>query len=241
MNWNFTLGFVATIGSLTLIIFILAFGLYNRRCFLALAVCILLSAVYNLSSQGFLPMPGGLLRNLGITNNLLDGPLMLIFLTFFTNTDKLRKQFYIGAGLFLLFEAVVIFIYGFSLQTIKIVLGPDIVLIVGISLLFFMKNVRMAIVHKRTLGKAIIISAVLIAYSIYSLIYVFHYLLKTKYIQDAQLVYYLVTILSSLLLSTGIFIESKRIKKLNELKIIRKELADIYGTKNAAAVIDSRI
>jgi hypothetical protein len=73
-------------------------------------------------------------------------------------------------------------------------------------------------------------------------VYIFYYLLKNKqYKQDAQLVYYLVTLLSAGLMSIGIIIENKRIKKIGELKNTRKELATLYGhTKTAAVNKDSR-
>lgn len=76
------------------------------------------------------------------------------------------------------------------------------------------------------------ISSVLLAYTIFSLVYIFYYLLKNKqYRADAQLVYYVVTILSAILMSIGIVIENKRIRKLSELKNTRKELATLYGEK----------
>ena len=56
------------------------------------------------------------------------------------------------------------------------------------------------------------------------------------YKKDAQLVYYLVTILSAILMSIGILIENKRIKRLDELKNTRKELATIYGERKVAAL-----
>ena len=68
----------------------------------------------------------------------------------------------------------------------------------------------------------------------------FYWLIKNQqYRKDAELVYYVVSILSALLMSAGIIIENKRIKKLDELKNTRKELATIYG-KTAGLNKDSR-
>ena len=56
-----------------------------------------------------------------------------------------------------------------------------------------------------------------------------------QYQVDAEFIYYMVSILSAILMSIGIVIENKRFKKLDELKHTRKELATIYGEKKVAA------
>ena len=142
----------------------------------------------------------------------------------------MRKRITICIFLFIGFEAIVLAIYGFSVKAVKIVLGPDIAVILIISLMFFLRYVRLAITNSKSMGKAIMISSILLSYSIFSLVYIFFYLVKTRqYQEDARLIYYLVSILSALLMSLGIAIENKRIKKLDELKHTRKELATIYG------------
>ncbi|HET9826009.1 MAG TPA: hypothetical protein VFP87_11775, partial [Chitinophagaceae bacterium] len=112
-------------------------------------------------------------------------------------------------------------------------------IIIAFSVYFFQRNVRLAITNSKSLGKAVMASSVLLSYTIFTVVYVFYYLIKNKqYRTDAELVYYLITILSTLLMSVGIIIENKRIKKLDELKNTRKELATIYG-KTAGLKKDS--
>jgi uncharacterized membrane protein YozB (DUF420 family) len=133
---------------------------------------------------------------------------------------------------FIGFEVIILAIFGFTIKTVKIILGPDIAIIIALSFLFFLRNVRLAITNQKSLGKAVMTSAILLSYTIFSLVYIFYYLIKNKqYREDAQLVYYLVTILSTILMSAGIIIENKRIKKLGELRNTRKELASLYGEK----------
>ena len=57
-----------------------------------------------------------------------------------------------------------------------------------------------------------------------------YYVLKTPYIADTFLVYYFVATISSVSMAVGIFVESKRIKKLNELLQTRRELSEIYNS-----------
>src|SRR4030095_16239089 len=127
-------------------------------------------------------------------------------------------------------------IFGFNVRAIRIILGPDIALIVAISFYFFMRNVRLSVANPKSLGKAVMASSVFISYAIFSIVYIFYYLAKdVQYRVDAEFIYYLVSILAVLLMSLGILIENKRIKKLDELKHTRKELATIYGEKKVAA------
>jgi hypothetical protein len=62
-----------------------------------------------------------------------------------------------------------------------------------------------------------------------------YYVFKTPHVSDTFLIYFLATTFSSLLLSAGIIIEKKRVQKLNEVKIARKELADIYKDNHPSA------
>jgi hypothetical protein len=226
------LGMVSAIALLVPTILILAFKLFSHRSFLALSVYYLIAGVYNLITQNAINAPLWFSRPIGISNNLLDAPLMLLFLIFFSTSAAMTKRIRIAMFIFIGFEVIMLAIFGFSIKTVKIILGPDIAIITILSFLFFLRNVRLAITNQKSLGKAVMTSSVLLSYTIFSLVYVFYYLIKNKqYREDAQLVYYLVTILSTILMSVGIIIENKRIKKLGELRNTRKELASLYGEK----------
>jgi hypothetical protein len=242
MSLHSILGIISSIVLFIPFILILILRLFTHRSFLALSVYYLAAGVYNLITQNVVDAPLWFSRPIGIINNLLDAPLMLLFLIFFSTSSQMTRRITTTIFIFLAFEAVIMVIFGFSIRTVKIILGPDIAIILVLSFLFFLRNVRLAITNQKSLGKAIMVSSVFLAYSIFSLVYIFYYLLKNKqYKQDAQLVYYLVTLLSAVLMSIGIFIENKRIKKLSELKYTRKELATLYGqTKTAALNKDSR-
>ena len=240
MNWYSILGVVASVVLFVPIILILALKLFTYRSFIALMLYYFVTGSYNLIAQNIITVPVWLSHPLGILNNLLDAPLMLIFLTLFSTSSAMTKRITFTLLIFIAFEIIILSIYGFNVKTVKIVLGPGIAIIGVISFLFFIRNTRLAITHPKSLGKAVMISSVLLAYSIFSLVYLFFYILKTKYKQDTELVYYLVSFLSAILMTTGIFIENKRIKKLNELKHTRRELAAIYSeTKKAALKKDS--
>jgi len=240
MSSNSTLGIISSIVLFIPAILILVFRLITNRSFLALSAYYLVAGVYNLIFQNVLNMPLWFARPFGIVVNLLDAPLMLLFLTFFSTSPIMKKRITWGIYIFFAFEAIILLIDGFSVNAVRVILGPDIVVIIALSFLFFQRNVRLAITNSKSLGKAIMTSSVLLYYIIFTVVYVFYYLIKNQqYRKDAELVYYLLSILSALLMSAGIIIENKRIKKLDELKNTRKELATIYG-KTAGLNKDSR-
>jgi len=230
MNLNFAIGITSSIALFVPVVVILAYRLFTNQSFLALAINYFIVAIHLLMRQGVIKSPESVYQSLGIVDNLLDAPLMLLFLTFFSTSVAMKKRITAAMFIFIGFEAIILAIFGFSVLTVKIILGPDIAVILGISFMFFLRNVRLAVINAKSMGKAVMISSIFVSYSIFCLVYIFYYLARnTRYHNDARLIFYLVSILSALLMAVGILIEKKRIKKLDELRHTRKELAAIYG------------
>jgi hypothetical protein len=120
-------------------------------------------------------------------------------------------------------------------RAITIMLAPGIIILISLCLYFFIRQTKIAIIHKKGIGKSLIAASLLFAYGCYGIIYLMYYIFKTPYVADTFLVYFLVVTFSSLLITAGIIVEEKRIRKLNELKITRRELSDIYGGEKKAA------
>ena len=237
MDLNSAIGITAPIAMLIPIVLILVLRLFMNRSFIALLIYYLIVSVQLLMKENVIQVPTRVYLSLGIIDNLLDAPLMLLFLMLFSVSALMRKRIMTGMLIFLGFEGIVLLLYGFTVKTVKIILGPDIMIISALSFTLFLRNVRLAITNSKSLGKAVMISSVLVSYIIFTLVYIFYYLTKnTQYKGDAQLIYYLITIISAILMSIGIVIENKRIKKLDELRNTRKELATIYGESKVAAL-----
>ena len=56
-------------------------------------------------------------------------------------------------------------------------------------------------------------------------------------VNDVFVMYYIVTILSAMILSVGMILENRRIRKLEELKLVRKELDMLYNDPSAKTII----
>jgi hypothetical protein len=240
MSWYSIMGVISAIALFIPILLIIALRLYTRTSFIALMIYFLLPGVHNLAKLNVFKFSIGFVNALGIITNLLDAPLMLLFLIFFSTKPIMTKRIHMALYAFLAFEVAILIAYGFTQKTVTIVLGPGIAFVLVPTFIFFLKNVKLAITHSKHLGKAIMVSSSLLLYSIFSIIYVYYFVLEILQ-NDTRLVYYILNLLSALLMAAGIWIENKRIKKLTELKHTRKELATIYGqTKTAVIDKDSR-
>ena len=236
MNSHSLLGIISSITLFVPVVLILVLKLFSNRSFLALAICYFIVGVQNLLRQSVFGVPKVIYQSMSLVDNILEVPLMLLFLTFFSTSVLMSRRIITCIYVFIGFEAIILAIFGFNVKAIRIILGPDIALIVAISFSFFMRYVRLSVSNSKSIGKAVMAASVFISYAIFSIVYIFYYLAKNEQYQgDAELVYYLVSILSAILMTIGILVENKRFKKLGELRHTRKELATIYGEKKVAA------
>ncbi|MBL7741767.1 MAG: hypothetical protein JNK14_21285 [Chitinophagaceae bacterium] len=229
MTWFSAVGLVTSIALLLPIVSILTLRLAPYKSFPALLIYLLLVSAHIFLSIDFVNANKEVVHYLGVFNNFMDAPLMLTFMTYFSRTAKFRKRMKAVIVVLLLAELVIIAIYGFNVNAAVIAMAPGLSMVLVFSLLFFIHQVKIAVVYQKAAGKAFMTAALLFAYGGYAFIYVVYYLVKTPYRADIQLMYYLVTTFSSLLVATGVLIERRRVRQLTELKITREELKVIYG------------
>lgn len=237
MTWNSVMGFVSSLALFLPIFFILAFRLAAYRSFPALLIYYISVFIYNLLTERYIPATTDVVHYWGLANNLLDVPLMLSFLTYYSTSLAFTRRMKITILTFVLFEAIVILIQGLNVDALTIILGPGLLVVFGFCLSFFIRQTKITIMHRKATGKSLIAASLLFAYGCYTIIYLMYYVFKTPYVADTFLVYFMVVTFSSLLMCAGIIIERKRVQKLNELKNTRKELSDVYKDTETAAPV----
>ncbi|HEX7844394.1 MAG TPA: hypothetical protein VF476_01265 [Chitinophagaceae bacterium] len=237
MTWNTVMGLVSTVALSLPILTMIACRLAGYRSFPFLIAYYAIVAGYNMLTEGYINAPENFTYYFGLANNLLDAPLMLLFLTYFSTSTLLTKRMRILAIIFLVFEIVVLSIYGFNIEAITIIMGPGLLLVLSFSAVFFVRQTRITIMHQKAAGKAIMASSLIFCYCCYSIIYMMYYVFQMQHEEDTFLIYFLVTTFSALLMSTGIFVERRRVQKLNELRITRRELSELYKEKKTAVQI----
>jgi hypothetical protein len=227
MTWNYVMGLVSTVALSLPILTIIATKLSGYRSFPALLIYYALAVGDNFLTQGYIPVEKTFTRYYGIVNILLETPLILIFLSYFSTTVQFARRINLLIGAFTVYEIIIVSILGFTRNAITITLGSGLLLILCFCIHFFIHQTKIAIIHRKATGKAVIAGSFLFYFGCLSIIYLMYYIFKTPRV-ETFLVYFLVTTLSSLLLCAGIIIERKRVQKLNELKITRKELSVVY-------------
>jgi len=225
------MGLVSTLALALPIIILITAKLTRYKSFPALFFYYLILLSYNLILLGYIKVDGNLKYYHGVVNNLLDTPLILLFLLYFSKTQIFRKKLLIAILSFIVFEMIIVAIYGFTAKATTIILAPGLVITLVISLLFFIHQVKIAVVYHKAAGKAIMVASLLFAYVGYCFVYSVFYLIQPAFKDDAHLVFFLITIFSSIAMSTGIYLERKRVQQLIELQTTREELKAIYGEK----------
>ena len=130
---------------------------------------------------------------------------------------------------FIVFEIVLIIMYGITVKTITLTMGPGLTIVFGYSLYYFVYTVKRSFVHNKFVGKAIIASALTFAYGCFIIIYLMHYIFNLQDLSNIFLIYYFITIIYCIILSVGLYMEGKRKSKLYELLITRKELMSFFA------------
>ena len=235
MNWHDAIGILSTLALFTPVFIIVVTKLIRYKQYFSLFIYCLLAFGFNLMTEHLVSVPKSIERFYGITNNLTDMPLMLGFLLFQIPSSAQRKRIKILLGAFIVFEIVLIFMYGITVKTITLTMGPGLVIVFGYSLYYFVYTVKRSFIHDKFVGKAIIASALTFAYGCFIILYLMHYVLNLKDLSNLFLVYYFVTIIYCLILSVGLNIEGKRKRKLHELLITRKELMSFFSDEKKPA------
>jgi hypothetical protein len=199
------------------------------RSFAALFIYYVIGFSYSLFAIGYIQVSNDVIRNYGVISNLVDAPLTLLFLTYFSRTSSFKKKIlWVVAG-FLVYEAIILFVYGFNIKASTIVTTPGLALTFILSLIFAIHQVKITVIYHKAAGKAIIASALFFGYVGYTYVYSVFYFMHESYQEDARFVFSIITILSTLAISLGIILEKKRVKKLFEIKTTREELKALYA------------
>lgn len=236
MNWQNIIGLLSTLALFSPVLIILAFRFIRYKHYLALFIYCFSAFTYNLMTENYIALPLNLVRTFGIINNLMDVPLMLAFLMLFSTSSRQIKRMKLWLVIFICYELVVIAFQGLSIKTITIVMGPGLLLIFGYALYFFGQTVKRSFVHAKAISKAMMASAICFAYGCFLIIYLMHYVLALPAVSEIFLLYFMVTIIYSSLLTAGLVVERKRIRKLEELLVTRKELLQFFEEEKKPAV-----
>lgn len=229
MNWHNAIGILSTIALFAPVFVIVATKLIRYKQYLPLFIYCFLAFGFNLMTEHMVNVPKNIERFYGITNNLTDMPLMLSFLLFQIPSSVQIKRMKILLVAFIIFEIILIIMFGVTVKTITLTMGPGLLIVFGYSLYYFVYTVKRSFFHNKFVAKAIVASALTFAYGCFIIIYLMHYVLALPDLPSLFLIYYFITIIYCAILIVGLLMESKRKKKLYELLITRRELMSFFA------------
>lgn len=198
----------------------------GKLAFLALAFYFLQVLVINLFSIGYLPASKQVVFYTGIWNNLLDAPLMLLGLHYFTDSKTTKKLLIYLLLAFLAFELFVYATVGLNMKMLTIIIGPGLLLVLGISGYFFLIHVKSSFNRSKDTGKAFMTGGLFFAYACFNFIYLLYYVLDNQNKGDLYKIYHLTYIIVAICISIGLVIimKEKRKKPIPELKVKHDDL-----------------
>jgi len=235
MNWHDAIGILSTLALFSPVFIIVVTKLIRYKQYFSLFIYCVLAFGFNLMTEHLVNVPKSVERFYGIINNLTDMPLMLGFLVFQIPSSARRKRMKILLGVFIVFEIVLIIMYGITVKTITLTMGPGLTIVFGYSLYYFVYTVKRSFIHNKFVGKAIVASALTFAYGCFIIIYLMHYVFNLQDLSNLFLIYYFITIIYCIILSVGLYMEGKRKSKLYEMLITRKELMSFFADEKKPA------
>ena len=235
MNWHDAIGILSTIALFAPACVIVITKLIRYKQYLPLFVWCLLAFGFNLMTEQVVSVPKTIERYYGIIYNLTDMPLILMFLIFQVASSFQIKTMKILLAAYIVFEIILIAMFGITIKTITVAMGPGLLISFGYSLFYFVYTVKRSFIHAKFIGKAIIASALSFAYGCFIIIYIMHYVIALPDIENLFLIYYFITMIYCGILSVGLYVESKRKKKLYELLITRRELMSFFSDEKKPA------
>jgi hypothetical protein len=176
-----------------------------------------------------LPSASSLGTILNYADNYTNIPLVLTALLFFCPSKQKQGKVKIVTLLFIAYEIVIIAIYGFSFKSIVYIMGPGAGVIMIYSFYLFVRQIKFSIFHGKNHGRVLMLASLVFDWSCYGLIYFFQYIQKTPFESDVFRLYYISSIVSSVLMAIGLHMMRARMKELQSIKTTRRELALFFG------------
>ncbi len=230
MKLNAVFGIISITSFLLPVVVIIYNRLYKKRSLTALLIIYTLDALYNMMHLKMIPSTLGFRQNFAILDNYLDIPLLMVALLFFCPNKQNQKKVYLLTAAFVSYELIITCFFGFSSKSVVYILGPGIPIIWIYSLFLFTRQIKFTISHGKNSGRTLMLASILFRYSCFGLIYYFFYIQKTNFKEDTYLIYFISFTVSCLIMSLGLILANKRLKKLNDLKVTRRELQIFFNT-----------
>lgn len=196
----------------------------GKYSFAALAFYLIQIILLNLVAVKILQPGGRTAYYAGVINNLLDAPLMLLFLLYFAKTDKAKRYIKIVLASFIAYELLIWAALGMNNRTLILIIGPGLFIVTAFAFYFFVNLMRSSIFKRKDVGMGFIAGGLVFTYLCFLFIYVIFYIMKSPHIKDIYTIYHISFIIWCLTLIIGLsLITGKKSKSAASTPKRRKE------------------
>jgi hypothetical protein len=178
----------------------------GRYSFLALAFYLAQIVFLDLVSTKVIQLNDLTTFYIGTINNLLDAPLILVFLLYFSKSEKIHKLIYISIGALLIYDLIAYLSLGLTNRFLTFVIGPGLFVVTAFAFYFFVDHLKAAMYHRKEMGKAFISGGLVFTYACFLFIYLMFYVLESDHLMDIYMIYHITFIVLAVSLITGIAI-----------------------------------
>jgi hypothetical protein len=208
---------------------VVLFKLYRHTSLIALAIYYLLTIAHCLYADTIPPVPD-FQNPLDIIYSYVEIPLMLTALLFFcygNQRKQLMQKIIIG---FVAYEVLVSLYFKFSPDAILFIVAPGLLVVVGYTGYLLLRQLKFTIMHGKNTGRVLMLTAILFSFCSYALVFYNYFVLKQTNIGDIYSLYFISSTIAAITMAIGLYMMRHRIKELQELKIVRKELQMVFGS-----------
>jgi|LakMenEpi03Aug12_release.lakeMendotaPanAssembly.Ray.scaffolds.fasta_scaffold00643_49 hypothetical protein len=175
----------------------------GKYSFAALAVYLFQIILINLFAVKILQPKGPTAYYAGLLNNLLDAPLMLIFLLYFAKIEKAKQWIKMVLVSFIAYELLIWAVLGMNHKTLILIIGPGLFIVTAFSFYFFVTLMRISNFKRKDVGMGFIAGGLVFAYLCFLFIYVIFYIMRSPHIKDIYTIYHISFIIWCLTLIIG--------------------------------------
>jgi hypothetical protein len=210
------------------IVVILLFRLYRHASLIALMLYYVLTIAHCLNAESVPPVPN--FKNpFDVAYTYIEIPLMLTALLFFCPAKLRQQKIHLLIAFFIGYEIIIALCFGLTSMASMYITVPGVLIIVLYSLFLFLRQARFTFMHGKNLGRLLMLGSILFSYGCYLFLLYAYFIKDQTDIASIYYLYFVSSTIASTTMSIGLFMMRHRIKELQELKVVRKELQMVFG------------
>ena len=208
---------------------IVLFRLYRHTSLIALALYYSLTIIHCINAESIPPVPD--FKNpFEVAYLYLEIPLILTALLFFCPVKQRQRNMHMLIAFFIAYEAAISLFAGFTAKASVYIMAPGLMVVVLYAAFLFLRQLKFTLMHGKNIGRVLMLGAILFSYTAYLFVFYTYFIQEQTEIAGIYNLYFVSSTIAALLMSVGLFMMRYRIKELQELKVVRRELQMVFGS-----------